>query len=365
MNERNSRATSIGSQPLLRARGVLQWWRAARCANRKGQTAVIFVVLIALALVLAAFTMNLGEVARLKTSTANAADAGALAGASWVASLMNEYGTISAVMWALHTALSIMFAWPFCFYAIWVIFLIYALYLAEQAISVLIMNTLRDAVWKTAHKAAFFTTVQNLNIDDPTGAVEAEIQAMGGNVPALPKTFTWNRTGGDLDAAVKVARPSSVTIDTRFSGSAPSIQIVGVPPVIAWAWLFPFCVYAYCCLVIGSAYITPGSPFLTGGPIPVLQPLMGICVYCYFPIFFFLPGMVPIGINNDRDRVTVTVTQKRSGGANMGFWTMKYPPAGIVSQAVAEYTGTNVMGLIPSLNHDADSGLKNVPGVTK
>ena len=72
-------------------------WRA--CARRsRGQAAVLFVVLIALVLLLAAWTMNLGEVARLKTSTANAADAAAIAAASWVASGENEVSKIAEAM---------------------------------------------------------------------------------------------------------------------------------------------------------------------------------------------------------------------------------------------------------------------------
>src|SRR3989338_2579498 len=85
-----------------------------RGRSRSGQIAVAFFVVIALILLLAAMTMNLGEVARLRTTTANAADAGSLAGASWVASGENEAAIIAEAMWINDLLVQAIFLIPFC-----------------------------------------------------------------------------------------------------------------------------------------------------------------------------------------------------------------------------------------------------------
>ncbi len=91
---------------------VADWLRHSGQDGRRGQIAVAFIALIALILVLTPITMNLGEVARIKTATANAADAGALAGASWVASGENELAWISMGMWTAYLFVRVFYILP-------------------------------------------------------------------------------------------------------------------------------------------------------------------------------------------------------------------------------------------------------------
>ncbi len=81
----------------------------------RGQTAVGFLVLMGFVLVLVTMTINLGQMAQVRTETSNAADAGALAGASWVASGQNEAAMVAQKMnEGLPLAIALYQNAPFC-----------------------------------------------------------------------------------------------------------------------------------------------------------------------------------------------------------------------------------------------------------
>src|SRR3989338_120988 len=68
--------------------------------NRKGQLAPFMIAVIVILLIAIMVTVNLGKISLTKTNTANAADAGALAGASTMANGLNAIGDISDEMLA-------------------------------------------------------------------------------------------------------------------------------------------------------------------------------------------------------------------------------------------------------------------------
>jgi len=69
----------------------------------RGQVAVSFLVLMGFLILLVRITINVGQMALVRTETSNAADAGALAGASWMASGENEAAWVARKMWdAIH-----------------------------------------------------------------------------------------------------------------------------------------------------------------------------------------------------------------------------------------------------------------------
>ena len=83
-----------------------------------------------------------------------------------------------------------------------------------------------------------------------------------------------------------------------------------------------------------------------------IAPRPGACQFC-FPIPFSIPGTTAPGdIDNGTGDVIVTIRQHREEGADVGFWTMKYPDE-IRSQATARYTGADV-GLWPSADGFAE-----------
>ncbi len=81
---------------------------------RHGQIALGFLVLMAFMLVLVSMTVNLGQMAQVRVETSNAADAGALAAASWIASGENEAAMVSRKMLDAIGMVQAIYLVPFC-----------------------------------------------------------------------------------------------------------------------------------------------------------------------------------------------------------------------------------------------------------
>jgi hypothetical protein len=163
---------------LARARRSGAWRRA----GTRGQIGIVFLGFMALALVLAAATMNIGEVARLKTNTANVSDAAALAGASWVASGENELALVARAMWVGIVELQAWLALPFCticgFRAVApLLYLVLAI--INRWLSRVSEKIMRGA-WNMAKYATLVIGLQNVWADDPSasGPIRAEAQRL-------------------------------------------------------------------------------------------------------------------------------------------------------------------------------------------
>ena len=385
-----------------------------RGERANGQVAVIFVALIALIIALAAFTMNLGEVARLKTSTANAADAGALAAASWIASGENEVAKIAQGMWINVYLVQAVFLLPFCMQVcIWAIILMGVLAFVNGVILRQIANDVLDSTWDLAHADAFFVGVQNLLIDDESGGVSKRLEQMGAEFQAnqqLPPPSTcppgtlpgsqcleWQRpnpSGGS-------PRKPWVAIHTNFSNSKPDLTMGNWGPWALCLLWWPTCSSngGGCCLNTPWGCVWPcfrmprawvrwggkkkggqsstGQATMSAGqkmwsmassglmgmvgflPNPIKD--TGECGFC-LPIPLNIPKLPaePHGVHNGTGDVTVTVMYHREGGAVKGgsgvsFWTTHYPNI-ITSDATAHYTEASMgsFGSLPQSRAVAD-----------
>jgi len=335
---------------------LLRLTKHIKTRSPQGQIAVAFVVFIALILLLATATMNLGEVARLRTSTANAADAGALAGASWVASGENEAAWIARAMWINVLITQAIFALPFCFWMCWLPVALYAVLIMVNGMLKDAADDALHAAWDNAHGAALFTAIQNAMIDDPTDKVRNEIKALSEQFEAsrmVPATvrFDWVRKG-----AHKFPEPSWLEVNVNFTSGQPDLEMGGWNPV---AFCLSPCItigtFVCCWPMLGwgggsTALANPSAPNVKivlakpwaslWGVIP--YPTIGICWFCFpFPISGFgaLPT-TPDDIDNKEGDVIVTVRQHREGGSNLRFWTTRYPDQ-IVSSATAHYSGAD------------------------
>ncbi len=215
--------------------------RKMKALRQGGQVAVMFVVIIALIIALGAFTMNLGEVARLKTSTANAADAGALAAASWIASGQNEVAKIAQGMWINVYLVQAVFVFPFCLRVChWAVILMAVLALVNGLILRDIANEALHGAWDRARADAFFIAVQNLLIDDASGGVQDRLKQMGKTFEddqRLPTPEETGRPSGSLAGSHwlqwRRSSPSGdgsdrthwVAIHTSFSSSRPELTM--------------------------------------------------------------------------------------------------------------------------------------------
>ncbi|MBM3250496.1 MAG: hypothetical protein FJZ09_06650, partial [Candidatus Omnitrophica bacterium] len=68
---------------------MLRYFHQNKLRYNKGQVAPFFIVIIIVIIIMAMVTVNLSKVALIKTETSNAADAGAIAAGSAMASLFN------------------------------------------------------------------------------------------------------------------------------------------------------------------------------------------------------------------------------------------------------------------------------------
>lgn len=356
--------------------GRLTTRRKLAHSSSQGQAAVMFIVLMGLILILAAATMNLGEVARLKTATANAADAGALAAASWVASGQNTVAEIAKMMWINVLIVQLVFVLPFCIQAVWVpVLMAFTLFMANYMnLKLNAADAALEAAWENAAGAALFTAIQNTGIDDPSGTVQAQVKALSDQYAAnrtVPSSvrFDWVRKG-----ARGVPEPSWVQIDVAFSGSQPSMDTLNFGPPIPVVWsppIIPWCAWA----TVGWGGSTqkpvplqsshdlnwvgmstsPPAWFPLGGIINI--PLPGFCLTCFpIPVPVVSNGTTPDSINEGEGDVTVTVTRSRAGGSPLRFWTTSYPGQ-VLSQATAHYNEASV-GFPPS--SDAFAELQSV-----
>jgi hypothetical protein len=381
-----------------------------RKAHHRGQIAVMFVVFMALILLLVAATMNLGEVALLKTGTANAADAGALAGASWVASGTNELAKIAQGMWINVYAVQAIFTIPFCWDACWVPAVIYAI-LAMVNYGILkasAADPVIKAAWENAKAAALFTALQNAEIDDPSGEVQNEINELSAafaETRSVPDTarFDWVRVGAN-----DFEEPSWVEVSVQFLDERPELTMGGWGPWFIClsdcldlgflglcCWTFPLAWTDYACKFEGGEpnctgeddmkvecdVLTSGDQAKTGNCWTAKQPgrkgwtlgamwasLLDIipepkintCRTC-IPLPLSLPASptTPDEIADSTGRVVVTVTQHREGGSELAFWTMSYPDQ-IVSEATAEYGGADAGGWFDWPDADATAELVEV-----
>ncbi len=349
--------------------------RLLKAKDQRGQIAVAFLVVMALAVLLASSTMNIGEVARLKTATANASDAGVLAGTSWIASGENAIALVAQAMWTNIVMLQAIFALPFCYKVLWV-----PPYMALQITLInlwlwRIANHAMKSAWEIGKAAALFTTISNLWIDDG-GASPAR-----GTIKAIQDQYTATHTV-----------PNSVRLDwTRPGLPGQWAQInVQYPPdtvrpeltvtpkrVVAFMWSPPFCFpFFFCCWGPAPGWVAwPMFSFLApailalsttvpwrpgrylGAAWGVLaltvpswfRPTPGVCkdippfgTLTCFPIPLLQRVIGPDRIQNALGpELRVTVTQHREDRNILPFWNMQYP-AQILSEGRARYTAATV-----------------------
>src|SRR3989338_4143954 len=106
--------TSLGSGFRVRGSGHVPRTHNPQPRTSQGQIAVGFLVIAAFTLLLVRMTINLGQMAQVRTETSNAADAGALAAASWIASGENEAALIAGRMLDLLGMVQAIYIVPFC-----------------------------------------------------------------------------------------------------------------------------------------------------------------------------------------------------------------------------------------------------------
>lgn len=349
--------------------------------RERGQVAMAFIALMGLIVLLTPPLMNLGEVARLKTRTAIAADAGALTGASWAASASNHGARRAQVMQWIWWIVQTIYFVPFCFFTPFLVVAPALAFAANFSINIIAgwTNSYMVALFNQGHNAAFFMTIGNVDVEDRTGTVAAAVEAVRlaidqgpNNQPlwaAVPfRSPDWIREGlidemSWFEVDVQYPPPSQVPqlilngAQLRFWGWQPWCFIICFP---AFGWnegvSFSLAPLALIPPTLSALSYYTANRMAVAGPgglawVGVVSPVwVTISNYFRLPGLCGYPTLLPIWINTGvrrpssiswaTNRVTVRVTRHREPGAQMAWWTMQYPDA--TSIAVAEYSGAHV-----------------------
>lgn len=190
--------------------------RAAR-----GNIAVFFIPVLAVMLLLTMWVINRGQTGIGRVEVANCADAGALAGASWIASGQNECLWVVRKMFSAMAMLQALYLVPFCPDAE-----VYADDLWQDVVaddaSVMAYfgatcNALMEDAWRMGSQASFSACYNNLMIRNQPDVSPGEIQVQFYESPGGTVTAEWTVEGiGD--------RTHTVTADVMYPAQQPLLE---------------------------------------------------------------------------------------------------------------------------------------------
>lgn len=283
--------------------------------RRKGQITPFLIAVIVILLSAIMITVNLGKVSMTKTNTANAADAGALAGASVMATTLCNIKDMSTQMFMeTVTVQAILIS---CSLTCGQAMALWAAHLALQISQVALIQfqMIPDAM-DAADDSAKQLVFSNAGIDEakprnPGETYEAWLQRKSNFTEWMDNkgygsgNYTWNDTikYGQPPAASPGTNSVVVDVDT------PSWTVVPLPGVVFWIATIP-------------CPIQPGC--------------------CCFGVGFMIWGINNVAGDTDPIEVTVTRVEPDIG---LGLWQMRYRKEGengITSYAEAHATGGSV-----------------------
>lgn len=242
--------------------------------QRKGQVAPLMIIFIAVVLVCMMVVFNIGKVSLNKVDTQNAADAGALAASSWLASGENMIADIGQMMnYATlgFNAMMICIVWP----SIPKAFAVVGSFCLDQALIVGQADTIDDLVHERAAEAALLYAFINAGVDEQKREPTPEDDYESWRKEDTPFNeflkseayksgeYTWDRwtkfqrwdKESEQFTTFKKERPSKLLVDVN--GISHIDYSTGVMPGLTWAvvshhptviWPIPY--------VVVPAYIT-------------------------------------------------------------------------------------------------------------
>lgn len=243
--------------------------------QRKGQVAPLMIIFIAVILVCMMVVFNIGKVSLNKVDTQNAADAGALAASSWLASGANMVADIGQMMnYATlgFNAIMIVIVWA----SPWDALAVVAAFSLDQALVLGQADYIDDLVYERAREAALLYAFINAGVDEQKREPTPEDDYESWRKEDTPFNeflkgeayksgeYTWDRwtkfqrwdKESEQFTTFKKERPSKVLVDVE--GISRIDYSIGVMPGLTWYWVCGFwgCWPAPLPYVVVPAYIT-------------------------------------------------------------------------------------------------------------
>jgi len=292
--------------------------------RRRGQIAPLLIAIIVILLIAIMVTVNIGKLSLLKTSVSNAADAGALAGASAMATGLSHgmgnigfYSDSMLADWA--STQIILVTCPNCATA-WIV---YGTHVASQAALYALAATRAGVVLDEAKNSALQMAFSNAGVDEAKIKEDGETyedylkrktpfeQWMEDKKYEDENTYSWEESlkYGQTNAT-QADRINSVTVEVE----TPSWSVIPLPGIIA---------------VLGKSPC-PAKP--------------KCCCNCWCLIGVATTwGLASVSGAEDPIRVEVTRVKP---GTNLGLWKTNYKTASggnIISSAEAHAYGGSVL----------------------
>ncbi len=287
--------------------------------DKDGQVAPFLIVILVVLLMATMVTVNIGKIGLTKTRTSNAADAGALAGASIMANGLNAIGDISAQMLADSLAAEAVIA-SGTLNCAYVPYYLGATNIAQYAMFAYawrLGSMSIDEAGRAARQLAF----SNVGIDqakEPRGSNEDYETWVKKDSPFQQWMHAEGYVSGYYSWADKQGGENSVRVDI---GGPDDFNLLPTPLPLTGSCRFPC-------------------------------PPHGICVLGIYALINFANI---IEATNDEDPIQLTVTRVEPE-ADLGLWQMRYAAAG--EEGISSYAeGRAYGGSVAPFGSDYDSQL--------
>ncbi|MBI4355534.1 MAG: hypothetical protein HY597_03670 [Candidatus Omnitrophica bacterium] len=346
--------------------------RRRRHPRAEGQIATYLTLITALILMMTMVTVNVGKVAMTRLQTSNGADAGALAGASWYASVDNEAAELSQLMSDMYhifqafMALSLVTPFRDWFDGA-------AIATAMTGVQFLLKEQAEELVKQGNAFAQFQATAvafSNAGVDDPRDKSDADsfdafLEKMADDVrdrdapdaPPEKSRFSWDRIPSDPSRGA-----NTVIVDRNMRDLRVDPQSARL-----W-WAFKIDCILQCCWPwsvmntqfdrsngSGALESTLWPRWMMFIPLPIPQWEAGVYLCAWAPVPWPIYGS--INLDNHTDDLSVTVTHCEQQ-ANLRLWRLRYQdpaqplnplcpptaPDSIASTGKAHYGGGRVRG---------------------
>ena len=279
--------------------------------NRKGQLAPFMIAVIVILLIAIMVTVNLGKISLTKTNTANAADAGALAGASTMANGLNAIKDISAQMFADYIATQVALRAGTCRMQCWQAWIIYIMHLVSEIALYAYARKISGDTLKEAERDSLQLAFSNAGITEAKPR-ECKSRAPDGSCAEWESWEDWTTRDSPFEQWMQSGGYASGSYtwpaSKKYGQSSASAQINSVtvtsnPPswsVIPSLSIITFTVLVDPCPAKGSCCLCPG-----GGPT--------------------LTGIAKVTGDTRPIRLSVSRVEPDT---NLGLWGMRYRKAG-------------------------------------
>ena len=327
-----------------------------------GQVAPFMIAIIVVLIMAIMVTVNIGKVSLTKTRTANAADAGALAGSTTHANTLNALADANTQMIADYLSMQIMFLIPFGICTAKFRYVAYLAFVAAQTTMFILAWNNANKGYQEAQSAAKQLAFMNAGIDEAkvrlTGESyqdylrrESPFGQWMANKGYDSGVYSWtNKQGGQNSFTVSLQAPD-------FPGLIPMPMVL---TALYFDWFSP-CVAHSCALCAAQMAVYNaclGAGWLSQLGEKLLTHSVAVCGgVAWNVIIYFVPIAWIAGIVKDNPEMTVNTTRIESP-TDLGIWQMKYNDPvrgnqGISSEAKSRASG-GAIGPFPSPRYDSN-----------